>query len=149
MPSLLKDPAYCNMHYWDNGRAVLAVGVWPPQLVFMAGLATCLADEVCAAAAAAVSCISSCPFPGFLLPCTWVFQTVQNCSPSWQAAQSAELWGREAGFQVAEGFHVLGQLGSERPAAEEATGKCALAASWGDKAFALSASQRVLMLLQE
>lgn len=27
VPSTLKDPAYCNVRYWDNGRAVLAVAV--------------------------------------------------------------------------------------------------------------------------
>lgn len=41
------------MHYWDNGRAVLAVAV---GLVFIAVLATYLA---------AIPYISSCPFPLF------------------------------------------------------------------------------------
>lgn len=37
---------------------------------------------------------------------------------------------------------MLGQFGSEGPAAEEATGKDGFAAPRGDKAFSLSASQR-------
>lgn len=101
----------------------------------MAGLATCLANRArCPASPAA-------PSACFLPPCTWVFQAVQNCSPSWQAAWSAELGECETGLWEAEGLHEFGQFGSDRPAAEEATGKGVLTASSGDKAFTLSISE--------
>lgn len=45
-------------------------------------------------------------------------------------------------LQKAEGLHVLGQFGNEKPAAEEAVGKGALTASYGDKVFALCAYWR-------
>lgn len=99
MPSLLQGPAFRNLPCWDNGKAVLAVTVGHSLPSWFSW-----------------PCWLQVFHPGFAL----LLQQPCHTSP---AASSLCF------LQEAEGLHVLGWFGSDRPEAEGAADEGMLTAS--------------------